>query len=60
VLSRKPGYPELIFNQDPRNDKNHKIRHFEKDHEAQWKFDPKKPNSCYVCEKQKYTMIFYD
>ena len=63
ILSRKSNYvAELIFNQNQNQDLDKKIRFFELDHEMKWKLaDNGSPNSdsCYICEKQRYCMIFY-
>lgn len=61
ILSRKLNLPELIFNQDYTQDKNFKKRFFEIDHAQKWVMADNKQRKepCYVCQKQKYTLIFY-
>ena len=63
ILSRKSNYvAELIFNQNPVQDFDKKLRFFEIDHEMKWKLadnNSPKTDSCYICEKQRYCMIFY-
>lgn len=56
ILNRKVNFPELIFNQDERQDK-----YFESDFSRKWQLlEPNFKNGCYVCQKHKYTIIQYD
>lgn len=56
-MTRRLNHPELIFNQRLKNDTTNN-RFFKKDAGAAWQLSAK--NQCYVCEKYRYTMIFYD
>ena len=56
-MTRKLNHPELIFNQTIKNDHT-KHRFFKKDAGQVWSLSMK--NECYVCQKYRYTMIFYD
>lgn len=65
ILTRKLNLPELIFNQDSRQDRNVKKRFFEIDHGHKWTMADnhnhhQKKDVCYVCQKQKYSLIFYE
>lgn len=53
VLTRKLNFPELIFNLDPRQDKNVKKRFFEIDHAHKWTMADnfQRKDVCYVCQK---------
>lgn len=62
VLTRKNNLPEMVFNQNSRQDFNNKKRFFEVNHDQKWCLndnDCSNRDVCYICEKQKYTMIFY-
>ena len=63
ILTRKSNYvAELIFNQSPDQDLDKRIRFFEIDHEMKWKLSDNKcpqTDSCYICEKQRYCIIYY-
>lgn len=49
ILTRKVNHPELLFNQSP-----HRDGYFE-DQVLEWELS----NECFVCEKHRYTLIFY-
>jgi hypothetical protein len=57
VLTRKCGHPELIFN-------NNKFKdlYWEVDSAEQWQlsFNHETTNECYICERHKYGLIFFD
>lgn len=53
VLNRKVNHPELIFNQNKRED-----LFFEQDASETWKL--LENGNCYQCQKHRYTMIFYE
>ena len=58
VLTRKINQPELIFNQAPYLDK-----FFDEGAGDKWMFHEGSSNSmtsCSICQKHKYTMIFYE
>lgn len=57
-MTRKVNYPELVFNQKIANDSNKALRYFQKDHDLIWKLSKK--NECFICEKYKYTIVFYE
>lgn len=57
VVTRKVNYTELIFNQKIKNDKT-KFKYFQKDHSLLWTLSKK--NECFICEKYKYTMVFFE
>jgi len=57
VLTRKINYPELIWNQNPHYDRQHKKRYFEVDAAEQWKLSQK--DECFICDAQCYTVIFF-
>lgn len=63
VLSRWLNCPELIFNQNSEQDENLKARFFEQGHAARWRAattNTEKRDYCYVCQKHKYALIFYE
>ena len=51
ILNRKINHPELSFNQFSEKD-----LYFEEDSAEQWQLS----NNCFICEKHRYTVIFYD
>lgn len=51
ILNRKINHPELLFNQFSEKD-----LYFEEDSSEQWQLS----NNCFICEKHRYTLIFYD
>jgi len=54
ILSRNLNLPELVFNQEPKQDDNVRKRFFEIDHAQKWRMvdNNSSPNeSCYVCQK---------
>lgn len=58
ILSRLVNNPELIFNQQPYRDK-----YYEMDAAERWRLMDTScgiTGGCPVCNKHKYTMIFYD
>jgi hypothetical protein len=57
-LTRFVNYPELIFNQRIKNDRTKHHKFFKKDVQYQWTLSKK--NECYVCQKHRYTIIFYE
>jgi hypothetical protein len=58
VITRIVNYPELIFNQRIKNDIQGKNNFFEKDAGMKWQLE--KGSDCYVCQKHRYTIIFYE
>ena len=53
VVTRKLNHPELIFSQDPTRDS-----FFEQNESEEWQVSL--TGDCYVCDKHKYTMIFFN
>ena len=62
VIYKGINLPELVFNQDPRQDQNVRKRYFEVDHFGKWTVsdNQNKKNNCFICQKQKYTIVFYE
>jgi len=56
VLNRKVNFPELIYNQDPQK-LNSDHRFFQSEASEYWQLSPK--GECFVCDKYKYTAIFF-
>ena len=63
ILTRKAiSMCELIFNQNSNLDFHKHRRFFDLDQELKWKLndcDKLSKESCYICEKQQYCIIFY-
>lgn len=53
VVTRKVNAPELIFNQF-----KHKDCYFDQDSAENWMLSQK--NECFICQKHKYTCVFYE
>mmetsp|Transcript_35843 Transcript_35843/g.54947 ORF Transcript_35843/g.54947 Transcript_35843/m.54947 type:complete len:134 (+) Transcript_35843:4049-4450(+) len=51
LVTRKVNMPELVFNGRPEIDS-----YFDKDSGIKWSLAKK----CYVCDRHRYTMIFFD
>ena len=63
TLSRFWNIPEMISNQNPKIDENNKNRFFEPDQILRWNIsdnDVLGKDHCYICQRQKYTLIFYE
>ena len=62
LLQKGNNLPELVFNQDSGQDKNIRKRFFEYDYYQKWKVsnNNNRKDKCYVCEKKKYSLIFYE
>ena len=58
ILSRRVNSPELVFNQQPYID-----RYYEMDSSEHWRLVDTAcgiSGGCPICNKHKYTMIFYE
>lgn len=53
MLTRKLGHPELVF-----NEKIGKTMHFETSAASKWSLS--KGDQCWICDKFKYTIIFFN
>lgn len=58
VLTRALNRPELIFNQKHWRDGDKKVRYFQKDAMHDWVLSNR--GECYMCQKYKYTQIYYE
>ena len=58
VLTRIINYPELVYNQLCYNDSNPKSRFFSKEFSSKWALS--KSNECMLCDKHKFTLVFYE